>query len=82
MLAACDDGVVTCAYCGIGNLEINGPISHRYKNIQQYIQQHESCLEISQTVEEEQKVTLKPSHPYYTHVQHQMYITGASYTEE
>ena len=36
---------------------------------------HDSC------VEEEQKVTLKLSHPYYTQVQHQLYITGASYTD-
>ena len=38
-------------------------------------------MEISQTVEEEQNVTLKPNHPYYTQVQHQMYITWASYTD-
>ena len=76
MLGASVDGVVTCACCGIGNLEIRCPFSHRDKNIQQYIQQHDSCLEISQT-----KITLKSSHPYYTQVQHQMYITGASYTD-
>ena len=80
MLGASVDGVVTCACCGIGNLEIKCPFSHRDKNIQQSIQQNDSCLENSQTVEEEQKVTLKSSHPYYTQVKHSIYITGASYT--
>ena len=40
MSGASVDGVVTCACCGIGNLEIKCPFSHRDKNIQQYIQQH------------------------------------------
>ena len=50
ILGAGVDGVVTCACCGIGNLEIKCPISHRDINIQEYIDQHDSCLEIAQTV--------------------------------
>ena len=81
MLGASVDGVVACSCCGIGNLEIKCPFSHRDKVIQQYVQQHDSCLEIIQTVEEKQQYVLKPSHPYHTQIQHQMYITGASYTD-
>ena len=65
MLCASVDGVFTSLpHYRIRNLEIRCHFSHRNKNIQHYIQQHDSCFYISQTVEVEQGIKLKPSHPY------------------
>ena len=66
--------------CGVGNLEIKCPFSHRDKNIQQYVNQRNSCLaQSTDTVDVD--YILKQNHHYYTQVQHQMYVTGALYTD-
>ena len=65
MLGASVDGRVTCDCCGVGNLEIKSPFSHRDKNIQQYVNQRNSCLaQSTDTVDVE--YILKQNHPYYT----------------
>ena len=80
MLGASVDGRVTCDCCGVGNLEIKCPFSHRDKNIQQYVNQRNSCLaQSTDTVDVD--YILKQNHHYYTQVQHQMYVTGALYTD-
>ena len=80
MLGASVDGRVTCDCCGVGNLEINSPFSHRDKNFEQYVNQCNSCLaQPTDTVDVE--YILKHTHPYYTQVQPQMYVTGALYID-
>ena len=80
MLGASVDGRVKCDCCGVGNLEIKCPFSHRDKNIEQYVNQRESCL-IKSTDAANVEYHLKCPHPYYTQIQHQMYVTGALYTD-
>ena len=61
-------------------MEIKCPFSHRDKNIQQYVNQRNSCLaQSTDTVDVD--YILKQNHHYYTQVQHQMYVTGALYTD-
>ena len=80
MLGTSVDGRVTCDCCGVCNLEIKCPFSHRDKNIQQYVNQRNSCLaQSTDTVDVE--YILKQNHHYCTQVQHQMYVTGALYTD-
>ena len=70
MLGASVDGRVTCDCCGVGNLEIKCPFTHRDKNIQQYVNQRNSCLaQSTDTVDVD--YILKQNHHYYTQVQHQ-----------
>ena len=65
MLGASVDGRVTCDCYGVGNLGIKSQFSHRDKNIQQYVNQRNSCLSQStDTVDLE--YILKQNHPYYT----------------
>ena len=79
MLGASVDGRVKCDCCGVGNLEIKCPFSHRDKNIEQYVNQRDSCL-ITSTDAANVEYHLKCPHSYYTQVQHQMYVTGERYT--
>ena len=77
MLGASVDGRVTCDCCRVGNLEIKSLFSHRDKNIQQHVNQRNSCL--AQSTHRVEYI-LKQNHPYYTQVLQQMYVTGALYT--
>ena len=47
MLGASVEGIVSCACCGIGCLEIKCPFSHREKSVEEYVQESDSCLEQS-----------------------------------
>ena len=81
MLGASVDGMVSCTCCGIGCLEIKCPFSHREKTVEEYVQESDSCFEHSTCNLPKIKYSLKHTHQYYTQVQHQMLVTGTSYTD-
>ena len=81
MLGARVEGMVSCACCGIGCLEIKCPFSHREKTVEEYVQESDSCLEQSTCNLPKMKYILKHTHQYYTQVQHQMFVTGTSYAD-
>ena len=70
MLGASVDGIVSCACCGIGCLEIKCPFSHREKSVEEYVQESDSCLEQTTCNSPKMKYSLKHTHQYYTQVQH------------
>lgn len=72
-LAASPDGRVTCHCHGKGLLEIKCPFKFREMTLQEMVQHQDSCLDAD--------FNLKLTHPYYTQVQHQMYVTGASFCD-
>lgn len=76
MIGASVDGSINCFCCGFGNLEIKCPFSHRDKNVIEYVSQKDSCLKVV-----DGQYFLKSNHCYATQMQHQMYVTGASYCD-
>jgi len=80
LLGASVDGLVYCSCCGNGNLEIICPFTHRDKNIAEYAQQANSCIS-SYELDGCVACKLQEIHPYYTQVQHQMFVTGVSYAD-
>ena len=81
MLGASVDGMVSCTCSGIGCLEIKCSFSHREKTGEEYVQESDFCLEHSTCNLPKMKYSLKHTHQYYTKVQHQMFVTGTSYTD-
>lgn len=81
MLGASAYGLISCTCCdGFGVLEIKCPYSARDKNMRDYATSHNSCIN-AMSATTGVVYTLKPSHPYFTHIQHQMYVTGATYAD-
>ena len=77
MFGASVDGYVSCLCCGSGCLEIKCPFTHREKSIREYVEQPNYFI----IKGPDDTLILKPNHAYYSQVQHQMFVTGFSYTD-
>ena len=75
-LGASPDSLVDCSCCGFGLLKCKCLSSARDKNISEYLTTP-GCV----ILEKDHSYELKPNHPYYTQVQHQMFVTGTSYCD-
>ena len=75
-LGATPDSLIDCSCCGFGLLECKCPFSARDKNISEYLTSPGCVIR-----EKDHTYKLKPNHPYYTQVQHQMFVTGTSYCD-
>ena len=78
-IGASVDGLISCACCGFGNLEIKCPFTHREKSISEYAEVSDTC--ITAAPQNPSKYEIRRGHPYYTQVQHQMFVTGAKYAD-
>ena len=72
-LAASPDARVSCVCHGSGLLEIKCPYKFKDMSIPEMSLAKDSCLDSD--------LSLKRNHPYYTQVQHQLYVTGASFCD-
>ena len=75
-LGATPDSLIDYSCCGFGLLECKCPFSARDKNISEYLTSPGCVIH-----EKDHTYELKPNHPYYTQVQHQMFVTGTSYCD-
>ena len=74
-MGASPDAILECSCCGRGVLEIKCPYSHRYKRIQDAMQDKSFYLK-----ESDGTVKLDSSHAYYYQVQTQMFICDVDYS--
>lgn len=73
-LGASPDGLITCACCGQGVLEIKCPFKHRDSTIFDAVHSDSGfCLDKNRQ--------LKTNHRYYSQIQVQMYVTRSAYCD-
>lgn len=75
-LAATPDGLIDCACCGAGVLEVKCPFSAKDSCIEQLSQNNASCL-----IPEGGDARLSRSHHYYAQVQMQMFVCKRNYCD-
>ena len=73
-IGASPDGIVNCACCGKGVVEIKCSYCHRFDHIDQVATDKRSCLE-----EADGTVQLSTSHAYYYQVQTQIHVCKVDY---
>uniref|UniRef100_A0A224Z0X7 Inhibitor of growth protein 3 n=1 Tax=Rhipicephalus zambeziensis TaxID=60191 RepID=A0A224Z0X7_9ACAR len=74
-LAASPDGLITCACCHDGLLEIKCPYSATC--VGDVVRQKNGCLEVNH----EGELQIKKGHPYYTQVQVQLFVCQREYCD-
>ena len=72
-LAASPDGIIKCTCHGTGVLEIKCPFRFKDGTHEEMVRDKTSCLD--------EAYTLKSDHRYFSQVQIQMHVTGASYCD-
>ena len=75
-LAATPDSLVECQCCGKGCVEIKCPYCIRETQIFEGIEKKKFCL-----LYQDDKTSLKKSHPYYYQIQSQLFCTKRSYCD-
>lgn len=76
-VGASPDGLVSCDCCGQGCLEVKCPAKHKHSTVQEACDADKDfCLHRVDGI-----VQLKQGHRYYTQVQTQMFVTGATYCD-
>lgn len=76
-VGASPDGLVSCDCCGQGCLEVKCPAKHKHSTVQEACDTDKDfCLHRVGGI-----VQLKQGHRYYTQVQTQMFVTGATYCD-
>jgi hypothetical protein len=76
-LGASPDGLVQCACCGCGCLEVKCPHKHRGSSFAQACADKDFCLRMTN----EGQFFLKTSHPFFSQVQAQIFITGMEFCD-
>ena len=75
-LGASPDGVVNCACCGKGVVEVKCPYCRRFDDVQSIAAERQSCL-----VESDGSLHLDKAHAYYYQVQTQMFMCKVEYCD-
>ena len=76
-IGASPDGLIRCACCPGGCLEVKCTFQHRNTTVSQACTDRKFCLDLS----DDGTYTLKKTHRYYTQVQTQIFVTGSAFCD-